>query len=398
MAISLTTKGRLAVKEQASSWGTSETSFSATDYLEVQGPIVPPMPRETLSVDTYRPANTAPPRVPGSKAGGTISFTIPLHGVDAATPSANPTIHPDATIIKALLGGGGADGYSTTVTGGTAGTPTDSSIPTAHAGFAALYPISGGYSVGWNSVVTLNTSSALLVSLAASPVAGTALGSYVLWLSNTAATPLTIDWLGTDANAHVRYFDALPSKITITLAAKQTPVMEVEFTFLDWTNVGSGGAPADYAYTYPRVPAFIGANGARALFAGGSSICPTKVVIEMTQTLEQAECGSASQGVDSLAWSDRMVRVSVTRNPTDLSATPWTDTIGSTKAALQVDASTTPGRGFSAIMPLPQVADQPTPVANGNLLGLTSVYEATIYSGDTGTTAPADTPFRVAFP
>lgn len=398
MAISLTTKGRLAVKVQGSSWGTSETSFSSTDYLEVQGPIVPPMPRETLSVDTYRPANTAPPRVPGSKAGGTISFTIPLHGVSPTTPSDNPSIHPDATIIKALLGGGGADGYSATVTGGTAATPTDSGIPVAHAGYASLYPLSSGYSIGWNSVVTLNTSSALLVSLSASPAAGTALGSYVLWLSNTAASPLTIDWLGTDSTAHVRYYDALPSKITITLAAKQTPVMEVEFTFLNWDNVGSGGAPSDYAYGYPRIPAFIGANGARALFAGGSSICPAKVVIEMTQTLEQAECGSADQGVDSLVWSDRMVRMSVTRNPTDLSATPWTDAPGDVKAALQVDACTTPGRGFGAIMPLPQVAEQPAPVANGNLLGLTSVYEATIFAGDTGTTAPADTPFRLCFP
>lgn len=398
MAISLTTKGRLAVKVQGSSWGTSETSFSSTDYLEVQGPIVPPMPRETLSVDTYRPANTAPPRVPGSKAGGTISFTIPLHGVSPTTPSDNPSIHPDATIIKALLGGGGADGYSATVTGGTAATPTDSGIPVAHAGYASLYPLSSGYSIGWNSVVTLNTSSALLVDLAGTPASGTALGSYVLWLSNTAASPLTIDWLGTDSTAHVRYYDALPSKITITLAAKQTPVMEVEFTFLNWDNVGSGGAPSDYAYGYPRIPAFIGANGARALFAGGSSICPSKVVIEMTQTLNEAECGPATSGVDSLAWSDRMVRVSVTRNPTDLSATPWTDVAGDVKAALQVDACTTPGRAFGMVMPLPQVAEQPTPVANGNLLGLTSVYEATIFAGDTGTTAPADTPFRLCFP
>lgn len=397
MGVTKTTKGRLAVKEQASSWGTAETSFSATDYLEVQGPIVPPMPRETLSVDTYRPGNTAPPRVPGSKAGGTISFTIPLHGISASAPVANPSIHPDATIIKAALGGGGSDGYSTTVTGGTAATPTDSSIPAAHAGFCSLYPLASGYSAGWNSVVTASTSSALLVELSAAPVAGTALGSYTLWLSNTDSTPLTIDWLGSDATAHIRYIDCLPSKITITLAAKQQPTMEVEFTFLSWTNVGSGGAPADYAYAYPRIPAFIGANGARAV-TDTIDLCPKTVVIEITQTLEQVECGSAGQGVDSLAWTDRMMRISVTNTPTDLSASPWTDVAGSEPAgAIQIDACTQPGRGMSAIIPAPQVAEQPTSVGNGNLLGLTTIYEGAVWAGDTGSTAPADTSARIAF-
>lgn len=397
MGVTRTTKGRLAVKEQASSWGTAETSFSATDYLEVQGPVVPPMPRETLSVDTYRPGNTAPSRVPGSKAGGTISFTIPLHGLSSSVPGANPSIHPDATIIKAALGGGGSDGYSTTVTGGTAATPTDSSIPTAHAGFCSLYPLASGYSAGWNSVVTLNTSSALLVELSAAPVAGTALGSYTLWLSNTDSVPLTIDWLGSDATAHIRYVDCLPSKVTITFAAKQQPSMEVEFTFLSWTNVGSGGAPADYAYSYPRIPAFIGANGARANI-DALDLCPKTVVIEITQTLEQVECGSATQGADSLAWTDRMMRVSITTTPTDLSATPWADEAGfDPGGSIQIDGCTQPGRGVSCVIPAPQVAEQPTPVGNGNLLGLTTIYEGVVWAGDTGTTAPADTPARIAF-
>ncbi len=396
MGVTRTTKGRLAIKEQASSWGTAETSFSATDYLEVQGPIVPPMPRETLSVDTFRPGNTAPPRVPGSKAGGTISFMIPLHGVSSTVPGANPTIHPDATIIKAALGGGGADGYSTTVTGGTAATPTDSSIPTAHAGYCSLYPLAAGYSAGWNSVVTLNTSSALLAELSAAPVAGTALGSYVLWLSNDDAVPLTIDWLGSDATAHIRYIDCLPSKITITFAAKQQPSMEVEFTFLSWTNVGSGGAPADYAYTYPRIPAFIGANGARAV-SDTTDLCPKTVVIEITQTLEQVECGSADQGVDSLAWTDRMMRVSITHTPTYFDGAPWTYVAGETIEPLQIDGCTQPGRGVSVLVAAPQVAEQPAPVGNGNLLGLTTIYECTVWAGDTGTTAPADTPARIAF-
>lgn len=398
MGVTKTTKGRLAIKAQTSSWGTAETSFTATDFLEVVGPIVPPMPRETLTVDTYRPGNSAPLRVPGSKAGGTISFTIPMHGISATAPVADPTIHPDALIVKSALGGGSADGYSATVTGGTAAVPTDSGIPAAHSGYAALYLLAAaGRSVGWNSIVTASTSSALVAALSAAPVAGAALGSYTTWLSESDAAPLTIDWAGSDATAHIRYIDCLPSKVTITLAAKQQPSMEVEFTFLSWTNVGSGGAPADYAYTYPRLPAFIGANGARALFAGGSGICPKTVVIEITQSLEQVECASAIDGVASMAWTDRTMRVSVTTTPSTLAASPWTDSAGDTPAALQIDASTTPGRAMSVLLPAPQVAEQGTPVGNGNLLGMTTVYEGRIYSADTGTTAPADTAARIAW-
>ena len=131
--------------------------------------------------------------------------------------------------------------------------------------------------------------------------------------------------------------------------------------------------------------------------AGGSDICPKQVVIELTQALDQVECGSGDQGADMLKWTDRAFRMSVTRTPSDLSATPWTDAPGATVAALQVDACTTPGRAFSSLIAAPQVAEQPAPVANGNLLGLTTIYEAAIYSGDTGTTAPADTLARIAF-
>lgn len=393
----LTTKGLLAIKEQAGGWGAPETSFSASDYLEVNGPIIPPMPRETLSVDTYQPGFTEPESLAGSKAGGTFPFSMPLHGVLATAPVANPTIHPDALLFKAALGGGGSDGYSTTVTGGTAAIPTDSSIPLAHAGYASLYPISGGYSIGWNSVVTLNTSSDLLVDLSASPVSGAALGSYVAWLTTVASTPLTIDWLGTVATAHVRYSDALPSKLTAKFKAKQAPTLDAELMFITWANVGSGGAPADYAYSYPRIPAFVGANGVRALFAGGSAICPTEVTIEITQTLEQSECGSATEGVDQLVLVKRQVLVTIITNPTDYSATPWTDTVETLKNALQIDACTTPGRAFSFVLPAPKVMQTPTPVAVGNLLGVSSQYGAKIYSGDTGSTAPADTGARAAF-
>jgi len=398
MAISLVNKGRVAIKAQ-SAWGTAETSFASTDFLEVEAPVMPVLMRETLGVDTFRPDFTAPPRVAGSKAMATMTLKGPLHGWSAATPTNNPTIHPDATILRAILGGGAALGYSTAATGGTAALATFSTIPTTFAGYASLFPTAGAGVIGWHNLVIVNTSSAPLVDLDGTPITGTALGSYVVWLAGpeTQALPLTLDWLGTDTTARMRYFDGLPSKVTITLAAKAQPMIEVEYVFLNWTAVGSGGAPTGYAYGYPQMPACIGANGFSTRIDAIGEICPTTVVIEITQTLDPADCGSADQGVDSLIASNREVLFTVTRNPTTLGATPWTDAPGTAIAALQVDANTTGGRAFSGIMKAPQVKSSPTPQANGNLLGLSTVYEALLYSGDTGSTAPADIAVAFAF-
>jgi hypothetical protein len=399
MAISLSKKGRMAVKEQGSGWGTAETSFSSTDYIEVEAPFIPPLVREDLSVDVLRPDNTAPTRIAGSKALTTFTLRMPLHGGNASTPSGDPTIHPDATILKALLGGGGSDGYNT-CTGGTAAIPTFGTLPAATVGYGALYTLASGYSWGWHSLVTANTSSDLLVDLSAAPSAAQVYGSYTVWLATTLATPLSISWLGSDANAAITFYDCLPTKGTITLSPKKLPMLEVDFVALNWSNLGTGGAPSDYAYSYPMIPAFLGANGARVLFAGGSATCTQDVVIEINQPLTEAACASGNQGVNSLVHTDRNVTVTMTRNVSDMSATPWTDTAGTTAAALQIDACTTPGRGLSAVLCAPQVKSQPTPIDNGGLIAITTVYEPLFYSADTNggvVAAPGDTAFRIAF-
>lgn len=95
--------------------------------------------------------------------------------------------------------------------------------------------------------------------------------------------------------------------------------------------------------------------------------------------------------------TNRSVTVAVTRTPSDLSTTPWTDSAGSTPAALQIDLANTPGRAASVKMAAPQLKEQPTPTGVNDLIGLTSVYEPLPYEGDTGSTAPADVPFAIGW-
>lgn len=403
----LTNRGRIAVKEQGSGWGTAETSFSATDYMEIEAPFVPPMAQETLTVDTYRPDFAPTIKQGGSQTPTPLSVKMPLHGWSTATPSGDPTIHPDATILKALMGGFATDGYTTAVTTGSTTSLvniTNGSADTAWAGYAQLAAGATKNVIWWaktiDTGVSPDTIVPLVTTLAEAPAAGTAYGSYVLWLAGagTQPTPLTLDWLGTVSTSHFRYWDGLPTKARIVLNVKQQPMVEsLEFMFMRRTNVGSGGAPSGYSYGYPQMPACIGTNGFRALFSGGSAICPGSVVIDIEQTLEEDPCGSADHGVATLVATNRTAVVTLVTTPSDMSAAPWTYTPGSTPNALQVDANTTPGRAFSLAVASPQVTEIPVPTPTGNLLGLSYKIEGLTYTGDTGSTAPADTYFRLAF-
>ena len=76
-------------------------------------------------------------------------------------------------------------------------------------------------------------------------------------------------------------------------------------------------------------------------------------------------------------------------------------TPGADAGAVQLDAGTTPGRAFSALIPSGQVKELQALGDNNSLVSITTVLECAIYSGDTATTGAlgsvANTPFRVAF-
>lgn len=401
MTYQLTQRGIFAMKAQASGWGTPETSFATTDYLECVAPIIPPMQAETIGPDVYRPGFLAPPRQPGSTAPTTFSLRWPLRGLSATAPEASPTAHIDAKIIEAIMGGGGANGYTTAITGGDTNTinVTNGSASAGWAGYAMAFPLSGGArSVGWVQEVDTAASPdtlTLALPLTGSAVAGTALGSYVTWLSHDIgdyAGPFTIDWIS-NTGKRIRYADAMPTKVTITLAPKQQPMVEAEFTCLSRTFPTDTTAPAPYTQTLPQMPPCIGANGFRARI--GSTLITGTITIELTQTLDMPDDGNGDQGVSLMVPTMRNVRVTTSTITDDLSASDLTAGTGASK--IQIDANTDGGRGFSFYMAAPQTAEQPQPVAIGNLLAVTTVYEPGLFTGDTGSTAPADTSARCGF-
>lgn len=65
---------------------------------------------------------------------------------------------------------------------------------------------------------------------------------------------------------------------------------------------------------------------------------------------------------------------------------------------MQIDLATaTGGRSASILIPTPVLIEQPTVQDLGGKLATRVLIGARIYTGDTGSTAPADTPVRIAW-
>ena len=408
MAISLSNKGRVAIKQQAA-WGTAQTSFATTDYLEIEAPFVPTLAREALRMNTFRPGFTEPEIVAGSKAPTELTFRFPLHGVSSTAPTGDPTAHPDSLIFKTALGASGSDGYTTALaTGSTTSTIniTNGSADTAWEGYGLLIPKSGGYQFGFaqnvDTTVTPDTIT-LLDSLDVNPSSsGTIYGSVVASLTTSAQLPVTLDYLGSDANTHIRFADGLPTSVRLIVAAKQIPMVEVTMRFLNWENLGTGGAPADYVYGFPIIPATIGANGAY-FRSDGDDFCVATLTVNITQELSEVECTGSSQGVSELVATNRQVTVEIVRTDSDLatlalpqftSDDPGTTSNGPMTLAL---ATNTPGRACAIAIGKPVMMEQPTLQDLGGKIAVRVLLGCTPYSGDDSSTAPADTPFRIAF-
>ncbi len=410
MAISLSNKGRVAIKQQAA-WGTAQTSFATTDYLEIEAPFVPAFAREAIRMNTFRPGFTEAEIVAGSKAPTELTFRFPMHGVWKTDPSANPTAHPDSLIFKTCLGGSGSQGYTTALASGSTSSVvniTNGSASTNWQGYGLLVPHSSGNMFGWAKTVDTTASPDAVTMIGPMQYtpssSGTIYGSVTAYLCNDAQLPLTFDYVGSDANTAFRFYDGLPTSVRIVIAAKQVPVVEVTMRFLNWENLGTGGAPADYVYGFPMLPATLGANGSW-FHHDTEDFCAATANITITQELSEVECTGSSQGVSELVATNRNITIEIVRTVTDLSALSFPDVTGDSPGSiaspggggLNMTLSTTPGKAVSIMVPEVVILEQPTTQDLGGKIAVRHLLGCRPYSGDTGSTAPADTPFRIAF-
>tara|TARA_R100000458_G_C8277437_1_gene252930 strand:+ start:754 stop:2001 length:1248 start_codon:yes stop_codon:yes gene_type:complete len=410
-----TTLGRFAVKEQASGWGTAETSFANANFLEAQ--IAIPTPAQgSVQADVMRAGFFATTRVASGKGPTEISLTMPLHGFSTSAPTGDPSEHPDALLLRSALGTAAQDGYATDIAGGNA-TTLDVGAGQNLPGFAVLAPMASTspteYSAGWIQDHNSNTYTMLrkwaLTSAGGDQTpdtTGTIYGSNTIYLTSTQPTPFTMEWLGSSSNIKYRFFDCVVTSATITMNAREQPTLAVTIKSANWENDASGGAPSAAALTdRPQMPVVMSDNGARVVDAGGEQKAGSSTITITTDVADELNY-DAPQGVSKFVVTKRTVEMQMVApaaassagnidNPASLMAP------GTSAGALQLDAGTTPGRAFSALIPNGVIKEIQALGDANSLVSVTTTVECAIYGSDTATSgslgAPANTPFRLAF-
>jgi hypothetical protein len=411
-----TTIGRFAVKEQASGWGTAESSFANANFVEAQI-MIPTPTQETVQAEVMRASFFATSRLAGGKGPTELSLTMPLHGWSTAAPSSGPSETPDALLLRSVLGANAANGYADDPSGGANNTLTVGVAQSDITGFAVMAPMGGTspteYSVGW--VKNLDTLTYTMQHKWALDAAGddqtpdssgTVFGGNAIYLTATQPTAFTLEWLGSTANVNYRFYDCVVTSATITLNAREQPTLAVTIRAANWTNSDTGGAPSEAALTNrPQMPVVLSDNGARVVDASTEQKAGS-VSIAMTSTVADEINYDAPQGVARFVVTKRVVETTIVAPAAATSASNLDNPAsllapGASGGAFQIDAGTTPGRAFSALIPSGQIKELQALGDTNSLVSVTTVLECAIYAGDTATTgslgAPANTPFRLSF-
>lgn len=397
--------GRVAIKAQGSGWGTAETTFASTTYVEAEV-FVPPWKHESHRTDPLRSGFEEPEVLPGSKAGIDVSLKFPLHGHSAATPSADASVHPDALLMQMALGAAVQTGYTATniASGGTTSSVKFTAASTNWEGSAILIPVTTAavYELFWaKDVDTSGTpdTSTVLATLQRTPASsGTHYGSNTCYLSNATPTPITLDFIGTEAGAHVRYSDGLVKSVKVTCGARKNPMCEAVIHFTGTpTFPGSGGSLAAYAYDFPLVPVAIQANGAAGYFnSAWDTISETTFSVDCT--LNEVDGYGSAEGVAQMVVADRKVTATVII-PCDGTYTADVLEPGTSIGKLEVlYATVTPGRAAGFCIPSPTLVSATQLVDRSGVLAVQYEIAAQVYSGDGGAGAGAgQTAVRFSF-
>ena len=272
---------------------------------------------------------------------------------------------------------------------------------------------SGDYSVGWvkdktTTTYTMQRKWALTAAGAdqTPDSSGTVYGSNSIYLTATQPTPFTFEWLGSSGNVNFRFYDCVVTSATITLNAREQPTLVVTIKAANWTNVGGSGAGPSAAAlaNRPQMPVVMSDNGARVVDASTEQKAGSVSIAITTDVADELNY-DAPQGLSRFVVTKRTVETTIVSpaaassasnldNPASLIAP------GTAAGAIQIDAGTTPGRAFSALIPSGQLKELQALGDADALVSVTSVVECAIYSGDTtdgSTGAVMNTPFRLAF-
>ncbi len=358
--------GKVYVKEQAGSWGTAETSFSATDLMSAK-PFLPKFVQEALQSQVFRGGWHAVPIQAGSRQGADFTIEHTLQGWSTGGPSGDPTEHPDALLHRSVMGGGASYGYRSNMLHSSGQTTTlakytNGQATSAGSGMGVLYNLVGGSrEIAWHKTFADGAQDdfALWQTMAAAPDynGGTNIvyGGRTCWQSLTQPTPFTCQvYLGqSDGAAAVQYRDCVVVSARLEGVVGKLPKVVYGVKAGYWSVTGSWTV-AQYTDNYPEMPPLYGASGSRVLYASSPTLFPA-FSIELTADVQPADNFAATDGFKKYIVTNREMKVEIKHLVETYASyfpTPGTELA----TGLQIDLNTTPGRGCSYFLPTPQVA------------------------------------------
>lgn len=405
MGYSQTKIGRLAVIE--STWGATTGTFSGTESAIDCEPPSFTLTEESLTIDGIRAAFEEPTHLSGSKINSTMSFKCFLNGWYNGTPgdTDDPTtsmgtsrsIHPIGLLFKHALGGHAVSDHAQDLTGGTTSAITVGGATAITEGHAYLLPTS---TAGVNNIIWVKDESGgtitPTVNMSVAPdSSGSLYASHVLYLaSGQVDVPLAFEYQGSDTKSRIRCYDCSVTSLKLSLSPLGPPELDVEIAVGNWVSDEGSAVPA-YTNQFPTVKASLGTNGAR-LMLNGSVQQSVSMEVEIACEYANALSHASAQGLAQRVCTNRTTTTSLTIPSQGLSdelAGP-----GDAKGILQLDLNAnTPGNAMSLLVPNTVVRES-SPIGDSEgLISVSYALGADVYTADTGSTAPADTPFRVAF-
>lgn len=384
--------GRIAIKIQGSGWGTAETTFASTTYIEAEVG-VPKMVRESLRMDPIRSGFEEPEVLPGSRASIEIPVKFPLHGWSAATPTTDATEHPDALLIRLALGLAVQTGYvaANIASGGTTSSVKFTAANTNWEGAGMLIPVSGtpGFElIAMSDIDTTPTpdTGVPLVTMQRTPASsGAHYGSNTIYLSTDTPSPITMDWIGVDAGHHIRYSDGLVKSLKITGSVKKGPMLEATLRFTGTPAFpGAGGSLAAYSYGYPLIPVAVQANGAAMYFNGAWLTGVSETTFAVDCTLADVDGWGSPEGVAQQMVVDRKVSTSLLMPSTSSFTTDILAPGTAITKLMAIFACGNAGRAAGYVLPAPTLIASSDFGDKNGLLAISYQAAPQVFAGDGG--------------
>ena len=423
MAYNLSNIGRIAIAHQTT-FGTATTAQASFTPMECEASL-PPVAREVFERNAITSGHYKLTPIEGSQHGQEYTLTFPIHGFSSSVTSA-PTLattgviaHPEAQILKAILGNAHTDADSYIAAGSVANWSDNKTLQVLTGVDADLSDnTAAGAAVGVSTTVSGFSSTQVRAAFVTNitdtdpdtytllnPLGGTVAtlqniyGAKTIFLDNELSPQFfTLEWRSIQSSSRILLDSCHVKTVEITLNPRGVAMMTATFVVngITATDTGDAAALGQTSYTLPTLPTAIG-NNSTVFRKGDTATAINDLSITIEQTLANRLDHSASNGVGGMLCTGRSV---VAKFSELITAAPVTS-LDSSPSSIFFQIGGTAGNIMAVSMPAPVMYEVGSLSEVESAVAQEVTYSPGSYTGDTATSGaspdPADSDFRIAF-